>query len=178
MKKIALIFSTLLIVFLVACGGDDSNRNKSESHTANETADESSEDSDNQSENEDEPEQVNDKNENESEEENNSTDNEDETLDDIVQHFDDSGFDIGDKTEKFPEMIGASEGFGIEIDGEDIEFYEYKSDSDDLENIQSNGEVEMEDFGSLPALANGNLVMINHDEHSEENEIIEVFESF
>lgn len=166
MKKVAISIGLLVLLCLAACSGDDEDSNTDASQETDETGElnTSTEASNEQTESDAEEEKTHDEKE--------------KTLEELVEHFKQSGFNIGDKTKKAPEMIGASEGFGIEVDGEDIEIYQYELDSEDLDEIKSNGEYEMEGFGPFPAVANGNFVLISHEEHSETEKITTTFESF
>ncbi len=74
-------------------------------------------------------------------------------------------------------MVGAVEGFGIEINGSEIELYLYETDSPDLEEIKTEGEYDMEGF-TLPAEYNGNIVLMGHDDHPEADEIVETFKNY
>lgn len=98
-------------------------------------------------------------------------------LDSVVSHFEENGFTIGEEQEKVAEMIGATDGFGIELDESQVEFYIYADDSSDLADIKENGEYDMEGF-VMQAIANGNIVLMGHDEHPDEDKIVEVFNSY
>src|SRR5690625_1884480 len=93
----------MLVMILGACSDDGNDSNK------NDNVNESSENT-------------------QQENTNNAPNNNEDTvsedpLDDVVAHFENDGFEIGEKTEKVAEMVGATDGFGIALDGTDIELY-------------------------------------------------------
>ncbi len=98
-------------------------------------------------------------------------------LDALVGYFESNGYTIGEKTVKAYEMVEAVDGFGIEVNGENVEFYLYKPDSEALKGIQSTGSYDMDGF-VIPSLANGNIVMMAHDRHGEKDKIVETFNSY
>lgn len=155
MKKV--IFTVMLVMILGACSDDGNDSNK------NDNVNESSENT-------------------QQENTNNAPNNNEDTvsedpLDDVVAHFENDGFEIGEKTEKVAEMVGATDGFGIALDGTDIELYLYDDDSEDLEEIKENNEYDMDGF-VFPALANGNIVIINYDEHPDEDDVVDAFNGY
>lgn len=99
------------------------------------------------------------------------------SLEDVVNHFEKQGFEVGEKTFKAAEMIGAADGFGIELDGEQIELYSYDADSPALQEIQDNGSYNMDGF-VLPAIPNGTVVLMRYDGHPEKDKVIETFNNF
>ncbi|MTI94358.1 MAG: hypothetical protein FH749_02565 [Firmicutes bacterium] len=110
-----------------------------------------------------------------------NTDN--EPLADLLGHFEQHGFTVGEETLKDYSMLGAVDGFGIELDGEDVEFYLFDPATDDpdaqqlLEDARTKGTITMWEI-TFPALINGDILMINHDEHSKQEDIETTFNSF
>lgn len=106
-----------------------------------------------------------------------------ETLDDVVEHFRGQGLAIGEKIFKVYDMIGAIDGFGIEVEGEEIELYMFDpaaADSETLEQLESaktKGQMSMSGF-VFPVTMNGNIMLTRYDEHSEKERIIEAFKKF
>ena len=98
-------------------------------------------------------------------------------LSDVVAYFESNGFTIGEKTAKAYEMVGAVDGFGIELNGANVEFYLYEPDSVDLKTIQEKAQYNMEGF-VFPAIANGNIVLMGHDEHPDKDKIEELFKNY
>lgn len=104
-------------------------------------------------------------------------------LADLLLHFEQNGFTVGEKITKDYSMVGAVDGFGIELDGEEVEFYLYDPDTADdetlqrLEDAETLGTITMWNM-TFPALLNGDIMMINHDEHSNKDEVINIFNSY
>lgn len=101
----------------------------------------------------------------------------DDPLGAMESHLEGEGFEVGSHTEKAHEMIGAENGYGIEVNGEEIELYLYDTEAPELEEIETNGQIDM-DGTAVNAEANGEIVLAGHDTHSEQEEIVEAFHSF
>lgn len=166
-KKRILLFLLFLIataMLLSACGNDNENSGKNQDGSEQESQQNNLDNSNsNESETEDSDEAKDEINSDE--------------LDNMVKHFEDNGFDIGVEATKAAEMVGATGGFGIELDGTIIELYLYEDDSSDLEKIKENGEYSIQGL-AFPVIANGNIVLMNHDEHPEEDDVVDVFKSY
>jgi hypothetical protein len=101
----------------------------------------------------------------------------------VIEKFEEK-FDVGDRKMKAFGMIGAEDGFGLIVEGEEIELYKFDPDSDDektRENIKSaktTGTMKMEGF-SFPVIYNESIdvALMRYDEHPKRDEIIEVFKS-
>lgn len=119
-------------------------------------------------------------NENEAEEESadkSETEANSDELNNMVKHLKDNGFNIGMESEKAADMIGATQGLAVELDNSIVELYLYDKESSDLEKIKDNGEYSTQGF-AIPAVVNGNIVLISHDEHPEKNKVVDAFESY
>ncbi|GAH29557.1 unnamed protein product [marine sediment metagenome] len=101
----------------------------------------------------------------------------------VIEKFEEK-FDVGDRKMKAFGMIGAEDGFGLIVEGEEIELYKFDPDSDDektRENIKSaktTGTMKMEGF-SFPVIYNESIdvALTRYDEHPKRDEIVEVFKS-
>jgi hypothetical protein len=105
------------------------------------------------------------------------------SLADVVDHLKESGLDVGDVETKAYEMLGAVDGFGIAVEGETIELYQFDPNSDDevskknLADGKSIGKMSAAGF-SFPAKVNGNFALIGYDTHPKKDEIVKIFEEF
>ena len=97
-------------------------------------------------------------------------------LERMVNHFRDAGLQIGEYTEKSYEMIGASAGFGLEVEGGDIELYYYDPNQTDAE-VLNNLENKHNPDATFAIVINGNYELALA-LHPEQEKVIEVFESF
>jgi peptide subunit release factor RF-3 len=165
MRKLILLFGISLVLVLAACGNDETSANEEENQV---------EESGEQMQNE--PVEDNQNEENQESEENEASESAD-LLADVLNHFESNGFTVGEKTLKAFEMVGAVDGFGIELDGENVEFYLYESDSEDLEEMKTTGQYNMDGF-VINAQVNGNVALMGYEEHPEADKIVEVFNSF
>lgn len=105
------------------------------------------------------------------------------TIDNFIEKLEDADMKVTDKINKSAQMIGATEGYGLEIDGGYLEVYSYDIDSTNeltKSNIKSAKEKEivtMPSFGNmeLKAKYNKGLVLVNFEEHPDSDKILEVF---
>lgn len=94
-----------------------------------------------------------------------------------------NNLEITNETSKAAGMIGASKGYGLEINGESIEIYEFDENSTDeltVKNIKSakeEGDVTMPSFNNytMKAKYNKGLVLTNYEEHPDRDKIISIF---
>ena len=105
------------------------------------------------------------------------------TLDDVVTHFKNQGFEMGGKKELFYAMIGAEYGFWITLDGERIELYKFNFDNPETDEakkytkqIKDNNKIIMMGI-EVNFTINGDFAL-NCDDHSKKQKIIEVFREF
>ena len=105
------------------------------------------------------------------------------SLSGIVNHFKDNGFIVGDVHTKAFEMLGAVDGFGIDVDGEQIEFYLFDRTSaneetlKNLEDAEVLGKINMSGF-SIPAKINEDIILLRYDEHPNKDKVIETFNNY
>jgi hypothetical protein len=93
-----------------------------------------------------------------------------EHLNDILGYFKTYGFVIGAQSTKAYTMIGASDGFGIIIDGEKLELYEFDSpDNTTLQQYKQTGKLVTES-----AYVNGKFMLAG----SPDQKIVEAFKEF
>lgn len=101
---------------------------------------------------------------------------EQKTIDGLVQHFTASGLDVGERSEKFYSLIGAENGFGVEIGGEEVEVYQFNlsitSGREMLETLQRDG------FMGGAVQVQDNLVMFESKQHPQWSEILTAFQSY
>ncbi len=103
-------------------------------------------------------------------------------LGELVEFFKTNGFTVGEKTEKMAAIIGARAGFGIQLNGKNVEVYEYDPDSKDelsVNNLETakDGYIDMSGF-TLKCVLNGNLILAGYDEHPDKDKIVETFGNF
>jgi hypothetical protein len=105
----------------------------------------------------------------------------------VIDHFD-KNFNVGKKSLKAFEMVGAVEGFGLFVDEEEIEIYLYDPTSDkpltqkNIKKAKTEGTMVVEGFENFPPFPviyneNINVALFGYDEHSNGNEIVKVFKS-
>ncbi len=97
-------------------------------------------------------------------------------LEQMVNHFKNAGLQIGEYHEKSYEIIGASAGFGLEVEGQEIELYYYdpnKTDQEVLDNLKNKHNPD----ATFAIVINGyyELALALH---PEQERIIEVFMSY
>lgn len=95
----------------------------------------------------------------------------------VESYFEKNSFEVG---EKIPIKYGipdATDAFSIRLNGEPVELYLYEADNDNLNSIQENGYGETSGL-KFPAIANGNIVIVNLDIHPEQDKLEEVFNSY
>ena len=103
-------------------------------------------------------------------------------LGDLVDSFKSNGFTVGEKTEKMAAIIGAKAGFGIQLNGKNVEIYEYDPDSKDeltVNNLETakDGYIDMSGF-TIKCILNRNLILAGYDEHPDKDKIVETFKNF
>jgi len=86
-------------------------------------------------------------------------------------------FDVGERTMKAFGMIGAEDGFGLIVNGEEIELYKFDPKSDNAKRAKETGTMQVNGW-SFPAVYNEKLdvALIRHDEHPQGDKIKRVFE--
>ena len=104
-------------------------------------------------------------------------------LETVVDYFKKQGLEVGEVTMKAFEMMGAVDGFGIDVEGEQIELYLFDPETANeetlanLEDARSVGKFSMSGF-SFSVIMNGNILLTRYGEHSEKDRILEVFKQF
>jgi len=105
------------------------------------------------------------------------------TLADVLKYFQDNGLETGEVIGKAYDMMGAVEGFGIIVNGEQIELYriDLKTASEEtkqnLESARSLGVYNMSGM-SFPVVVNGNIILTRLSEHPEGDKIVEIFKNY
>ncbi len=100
----------------------------------------------------------------------------------VVEYFKTKGITIGDKSDKIFALIGAKGGYSIQLNGEEVELYEYDPDSKAELTIASlktakDGYIDM--VGTkINVTLNGNIVLANYDNHPDKDKIVELFKNF
>ncbi|WP_053366578.1 hypothetical protein [Bacillus sp. FJAT-27245] len=100
-----------------------------------------------------------------------------EGLADLISYFKSSGFTIGEVKEKAFDMLGAKDGFGIELNGHEVEFYEFDSNAPNLKEAESKGTVSMDQI-SFPVLLNGNIILVHANYHPDKESLINTFNNY
>lgn len=104
-------------------------------------------------------------------------------LERLLDHFSSEGLTVGKKSMKAAEMIGAKDGFGIEINGKEIEVYEFNLESKDentvsnLKSAKENGEMQVLDI-PFSVKMNGSLMISNYQDHPVKDKILDAFMNF
>ena len=111
-------------------------------------------------------------------------------LNELVEFLGAEGFAIGERSMKGYSMMGAVAGFGVEVEGNEIELYLYDRETADsallenLEQAEETGEFFMETFNmNIPAYINGDIMMTGLEfgsfyTHPARDEIVEAFMRF
>ncbi|WP_059170509.1 hypothetical protein [Bacillus sp. FJAT-27445] len=100
-----------------------------------------------------------------------------EGLAELISYFKSSGFTIGEVKEKAFEMLGAKDGFGIEINGHEVEFYEFDVNAENLKEAESKGTVSMDQI-SFPVLLNGSIILVHAQYHPDKESLINTFNNY
>lgn len=100
----------------------------------------------------------------------------------LVEYFKESGFTVGAKSNKMAALIGAKGGFGIELNGKQVEFYEYDLDSTEELTVTSlrtakDGYIDMLGM-KIKVVLNGNLLLVVYDSHPDKDKIVELFKNY
>lgn len=98
------------------------------------------------------------------------------SLDGLLSHLTALQFEVGTPEEKWFSMIGAENGFGIDIDGQQLEFYQFNTTIGSGKKALAN--VMQEGLNGSPVHVNGNLVILEDKQHPKWNEILTAFESY
>jgi hypothetical protein len=106
----------------------------------------------------------------------------------VVDHFRSSGLDVTDVHAKSYEVVGASNGVGVEVGGGIVELYLFDPATADpavlanLQSARSNGTWEAGSGFQVPALVNENILLLGLQmgqwEHPQRSRIEEVFRAF
>ncbi len=111
-------------------------------------------------------------------------------LNEMVDFMREEGLTVGERSMKGYSMMGAVAGFGVEIEGNEIELYLYDRETadsallDNLEQAEETGEFFMETFNmNIPVYINGDIMMTGLEfgsfyTHPARDEIVEAFMKF
>jgi hypothetical protein len=104
-------------------------------------------------------------------------------LADVVEYFQQQGLSTGNIISKAFQMIGAEDGFGIIVEGEQVELYLFNpntADKETLSNLDDARRIGKFSFSgfSVPVVMNGNIMLTRYDEHPHKDKIIQVFKNF
>lgn len=103
-------------------------------------------------------------------------------LDGLKQSFKDEGFNVGENEIIAFEIINASNGMKFTLDDELIEIYEY-----DMANLSDEAKVTVEQAQEgyidlsgikLPVKFKDGLLLARHDEHSQGEKIVKIFDEY
>nr|DAI43425.1 MAG TPA: hypothetical protein [Caudoviricetes sp.]DAL53650.1 MAG TPA_asm: hypothetical protein [Bacteriophage sp.] len=104
-------------------------------------------------------------------------------IDDFIKKLEEANLKIDNKINKSAELIGAKEGYGLEINGEYIEIYLYNTNSKEeltksnIKSAKEKGIITMPSFDNyeMKAVYNKGLVLTGYEEHINKDKILKVF---
>ena len=111
-------------------------------------------------------------------------------LQEVVDHFRAAGLEVGARSPRYAGMMGAVDGFGLEIAGDEVEIYLFDSAAADenlagrLVEAAETGKFHFEMMGmDIPVVMNGDIMLTGLEfggfyTHSEKETIVEVFTGF
>lgn len=107
------------------------------------------------------------------------------SIEDFMKKLEEADLKINDKIKKSSELIGAKEGYGLEINGEYIEIYLYNTNSQEeltksnIKSAKEKGIITMPSLDNyeMKAIYNKGLVLAGYEEHINKDKIIEIFNS-
>ena len=111
-------------------------------------------------------------------------------LNELVEHFVESGLEVGERSMRGYSMMGAVAGFGVEIEGGEVELYLYdreNADEDLLENLnkaEESGKFLFAAMGmEIPVVINGDIMMTGLEfgsfyKHPAYDEVVDTFMKF
>ncbi len=107
--------------------------------------------------------------------------NNEKTIVELVEHIKKTGLTIDSAQPTLYDMILASDGLVLKIDGGDIQLFKYdtkiRQQKDKLARIKDKNTIMILGV-EFPAMVNGSFVMLNYKGHIDELKIIDAFESF
>ncbi len=96
-------------------------------------------------------------------------------IEEFLELLRESGFQVGDRREKFYQLLMASDGAAFDVDGHTIEVYEFdvsvRTGRDALERLKEDG------FMGRSMQIHENLALVVHGENPAEDRIQQLFES-
>lgn len=97
------------------------------------------------------------------------------TIESFTEALESNGISIGKKSEKMYRLLMATDGYGIDVNGEYIEVYQFdttiQSGKDAIEKWKKEG------FMGQPVIVNKNLMMFADKKHKDWKEIFHIFNS-
>ncbi|NOY74380.1 MAG: hypothetical protein GXP32_01125 [Kiritimatiellaeota bacterium] len=103
------------------------------------------------------------------------------TIPGLFDHFKSCGFKVGKVENVLYQAVKASDGIVMYIDGAKVEVYDYNlklaKQKRRVEQIAKTGKMNILTI-PVPAVVNGNLVMLTYTRHPKIHEIIKAFKSF
>ena len=105
------------------------------------------------------------------------------TIEKFKEELVNNGIKINEETQKSASLIGAKEGYAFEINGQAIEVYEFDEKSteeltkDNIKSAKNSGTISMPTFNNmtLNVKYNNGLCLVNYENHSDKEKIIEIF---
>lgn len=103
----------------------------------------------------------------------------------FIKKLEEAGLKIDNKTKKYSQLIGADEGYGLEINGGYIEIYLFNVNSQDeltksnIKSVKENGVCLVPSLDNLKvrAIYNKGLVLAGYEEHINRDKIVEIFKN-
>ncbi|MFP4017080.1 MAG: hypothetical protein ACLFUI_08600, partial [Halanaerobiales bacterium] len=108
----------------------------------------------------------------------------------VVEHFRTNNLQIGERQPKSYKMMGAVAGFGLEVEGGEVELYVFDPETAEedtlkgLNEARNIGEFYSPSFNmEIPVVINGNIMLTGLEygtyyTHPAKDKVIEVFKSF
>ena len=103
------------------------------------------------------------------------------TIQGLFEHFKASGLKVDRVEDVVYQAVKASDGIFMYIDGQRVEIYDYNPEipiqKERLDQVASTGKIKILTI-PVPAIANGNLIMLTYSHNPKMREIIKAFKSF
>ncbi|MDB4977924.1 MAG: hypothetical protein JWM56_110 [Candidatus Peribacteria bacterium] len=93
-----------------------------------------------------------------------------------MAHFTQSDLQVGEKTEKYYGILAAENGFGVSINGIDVEVYQFNTSIGSGQKALD--AIIKEGLMGSPVYKNGDLILVENKSHPKWNEILSSFQSY
>lgn len=107
--------------------------------------------------------------------------NNDKTLDDLISYLKKKGLRVGEPETQFYQLIGANNGYAIDVNGKTVEIYKYDLDVSKQKKIineaRKTGKMIAMDM-SMPVENNGSFILVFVKKHPDKEKIKNIFKEF